>query len=158
MLGLYVINFETMLTADGTTHVIRVDLKAGTEPGSAAASARYPAPIPVITFPGFNSTTPLDKLTTVTPHVEADNPLTSYIYKMDGTTVASGTGGPRSLTLIPITLTPGKHNLSLSATDNQGNTGTGAVDFQIAALPPQFTITGLKDNETLSADRNVGLT
>ncbi|MEP7284428.1 MAG: VWA domain-containing protein [Chloroflexota bacterium] len=152
--SLYVLTFDTSSPADGSTHQIRVEAKGG----SAQFSARYPAPIPVIKFGDFDSTTPMQKPTTVTPQIAADNKITGYDYQIDGKSVAKADGDVKPLTIDPMTLTPGKHNLKLAVTDDKGHIGEGAVDFQVAGLPPEFTIDGLKNGETLNTNRAVTLT
>jgi VWFA-related protein len=155
--SLYVLSIDTGLPADGGTHRIRVEFHAEGATGSAQDNARYPAPIPVVRLSGIDPTVPLDKTATVEPEVVADNKLTGYEYQIDGKTAASGDGEPKSLDVDPIKLLPGAHSLTLSVSDDKNHTGQGKLNFQVAALPPEFTIEGLKTGETISADRAVTL-
>src|SRR5260221_3392010 len=155
--SLYVLTIQTALPADGTTHKIKVVLNSNAT-AFAERTARYPAPIPVITFSGLDPSTPIAKPTVVTAHITADNTLVGFEYKVDGVSALSGDGGATPLTLDPVKLTPGKHTLTLSATDDKGHVGTGSLDFQVAALPPVFKIVGITEGDTLDADRDVTLT
>jgi len=152
--SMYVIVIDTSLPADGTNHTIRVDYRKANDTGSAEFSARYPAPIPVIRLSGLPDT-PIDKPVTVTASVVADNNLVNNEYQIDGQTIGKGEGEPKPLTIDPIKLLPGKHTLTLLVTDDKNHVGKASQDFEIAALPPQFTIEGLKPGETLDADRTV---
>src|SRR5450432_958242 len=155
--SLYVLTIQTTLPADGTTHRIRVVLNSS--PAAVAErAARYPAPIPVISFSGLDPAVPIAQATVVTPHITADNTLTNFEYKMDGVSVLTGAGNATNLLLDPVKLTPGKHTLMLSQSDDKGHVGTASLDFQVAALPPVFKIAGLAEGETLDADRSITLT
>ncbi len=155
--SLYVLSVDTALPADGGTHRIRVAFQADGGTGSAQDNARYPAPIPVVRLSGIDPTVPLDKTATVKPEVVADNKLTGYEYQIDGKAAASGDGEPKSLDVNPIKLLPGPHSLALSVSDDKNHVGQGKLDFQVAALPPEFTIEGLKAGETISDNRTVTL-
>ncbi len=155
--SMYVIVIDTSLPADGTNHTIRVDFRKDNDSGSTQFNARYPAPIPVIHFSGLDPNTPIDKPVTVTPSVVADNNLVSYEYQIDGQSQGTGEGTPKPLTINPIKLLPGKHSLTLSVSDDKNHVGKGTLDFQVAALPPQFTIEGLKPGETIDTDRTLTL-
>ncbi|MCC7448616.1 MAG: VWA domain-containing protein [Anaerolineae bacterium] len=152
--SMYVIVIDTSLPADGTNHTIRVDFRKGNDTGSTEFTARYPAPIPVIRLSGLPDT-PIDKPVTVTASVTADNNLVSSEYQIDGQSLGTAEGEPKPLTIDPIKLLPGKHTLTLLVTDDKNHVGKAAQDFEIAALPPQFTIEGLKPGETIDADRTV---
>jgi VWFA-related protein len=155
--SLYVLTVDTALPADGSTHRIRVDFQADGATGSAQDNARYPAPIPVVRLSGIDPTVPLDKTATVKPEVVADNKLTGYEYQIDGKAAASGDGEPKSLDVNPIKLLPGPHSLTLSVRDDKDHVGQGKLDFQVAALPPEFAVEGLKAGETISGNRTVTL-
>ena len=155
----YVIDFTTTLPANGSTHTVRVQVNGQ---NSAEAKARYPAPVPVIKLSGFDPTVPIDKPTTITAEVVADNTLTHIEYQIDGKVVLSqdlshDAANVPPLTIDPGQLTPGQHTLSLSVTDDQNHVGQASQDFLVAALPPDFTIDGLKEGETLRADRTVSV-
>jgi hypothetical protein len=154
----YVLTIETASPPNGTTHTFKVQLLGANGATSAPATVRYPAPTPVISFGGLDPNTPIDKPTIVTPIIIADNTITAYEYQIDGKTAAGAQSGDvKPLTIEPIKLTPGKHTLSLSATDDKSHTGTGTQDFQVAPLSPEFTIQGLKSSETIDADRTITL-
>jgi VWFA-related protein len=155
--SMYVLTFNTALPADGGTHRIRVEYRKGSDTGSSESNARYPAPIPVVKLSGIDPNTPLDKPATVTPSVVADNKLTRYEYQIDGQTVESGDGEPKALTVEPIKLLPGAHSLALAVHDDKDHVGQATLNFQVAALPPEFSIDGLKAGEVLAADRTVTL-
>ena len=155
--SLYVLTIQTKLPADGTTHKIKVVLNSNAAAFS-ERSARYPAPIPVITLSGLDPNVPITQPILITPYITADNALTSFDYQVDGKSVLHGDGAATALTIDPMTLTPGKHTLTLSATDNKGHVGSGTLDFQVASLPPVFKISGLSAGETLNADRVVTVT
>jgi VWFA-related protein len=155
--SMYVLTFSTALPADGSTHRIRVEYRKGSDTGSSESNARYPAPIPVVKLSGIDPNTPLDKPATVTPSVVADNKLTRYEYQVDGQAVNGGDGEPQPLTVEPIKLLPGAHSLVLAVHDDKDHVGQATLNFQVAALPPEFSIDGLKAGEVLSADRTVTL-
>ncbi len=155
--SLYVLTFDTTLPANGDTHRIKVDVKVGDQTISAESSARYPAPIPVVRLTGVDPNTPLDKPATVRASVVADNKLAGFEYQIDGKSAAKGDTAPKPLTINPMELTPGKHALVLSVTDDKSHVGQATLDFQVAPLPPEFTIDGLKAGETLTANRTVTL-
>src|SRR3989304_2253096 len=90
--ALYVITFDTSLPAEGTTQRIRVEFSKDSDSGFAEASARYPAPVPVIKFSGLDPNTPLQQPTVVTPNIVADDKILGYEYAVDGKQALTATG------------------------------------------------------------------
>ncbi|MFQ3568387.1 MAG: VWA domain-containing protein, partial [Aggregatilineales bacterium] len=72
-----------------------------------------------------------------------------------GQVTLPGTEG--TFELDPQVLPPGPLRVSISATDANGQTGTVAVDVEIAALPPIIMVEGLQSGETITEDREIRL-
>ncbi len=154
----YVLTTSTDSPPNGSTHTWRVQVVGANGATSADFTIRYPAPIPIVSISGIDPNTPIDKPATATGIVIADNSIATYQWQIDGKPAATGTDLPKPLVIEPLKLPPGKHTLTLSVTDKLSHTGMGSLDFQVAPLPPEFTIDGLKPNETINADRTITLT
>ncbi|HVU14688.1 MAG TPA: hypothetical protein VHD90_25605 [Phototrophicaceae bacterium] len=65
---------------------------------------------------------------------------------------------PFSFTLDPLQFQPGNNSLTVTVTNEGGVTSSKDFAFKIAALPPQITISGLQDGQTVDQPLNFTVT
>lgn len=134
----YEVVLEVDVPADGTTYdlTLEVDTRFGT--AQASGRLRAPVPVPVVRIPEFD--TPVETLTEVTADVIADDGVVSVEIAVDGETSVTLEQEPYAFIIDPVALAPGSHDLRFTATDTDGDIGTAAVAFDVAALPSDVII------------------
>jgi hypothetical protein len=148
----YVITLDADLAADGTEYPL--GLQVTTDEGTAMANAilRAPIPVPIVTAPEMAE--PIGEITGLDFVVKADDQISEVSAAIDGTALGDADevttiGDEVTIPIVstftylidPVTLAPGAHNFTFSATDVTGDTGEASLDFEVAALPPVITLT-----------------
>lgn len=134
----YEVVLEVDVPLDGTTYELGLSVTTPQGTAQAAGRLRAPVPVPFIRLPELPSI--IDTLTEVQAEVVADDPLTGVDIALDGTSQVSLTEPPYLYIIDPVALAPGGHTLTYTATDEDGDVGTAAADFTIAALPSNIAV------------------
>lgn len=143
----YIVTIEPVLEPDGAVHTIQVDA-AGT-----SATAAYTAPD---LYPQFAVTElpegPISEVTPVQITSSAERGLNEFsatvsegvIFDPAANMSAAGNTVTFDFVIDPYQLAPGQtHNITAAVSDQAGGSREFSLDFEVAALPPQFEITGL---------------
>lgn len=131
-----VLNVDVPL--DGTTYDLELEVETPQGTAQATGRLRAPVPVPIVRLPELPDT--IESLTEVQPEIVADDALTDVTIALDGAEQISLPEEPYIYIIDPVVLAPGTHSLSFTATDEDGDTGTASVDFTVAALPSTITI------------------
>jgi VWFA-related protein len=67
-------------------------------------------------------------------------------------------GADNSFTLEPATLQPGPATLTVTVSNEIGQSSSSDITFEVAALPPELSITGLSAGETVEENRQIDVT
>ncbi|MFN8528705.1 MAG: VWA domain-containing protein [Anaerolineae bacterium] len=135
----YIITLNTPLANDGTEYPYELVVTYGEMSGSVEGSLRAPIPVPVVRLPDA-PVDPIREPVTLTAQILADDPITSFSYQIGDAEPQTIDGEPYDIVIDPNVLPPGDLTLSISATDNTGDTGTAALPLTIAALPPTINL------------------
>lgn len=129
----YEIVLSAELATDGTEYDLQ--LQVTTDQGTAFGSAglRAPIPVPIITLPALDSA--ISEPTEITADIAADDAITAVDVSLDNQAVTSLSSEPYTFLIEPFTLTPGQHALTFTATDDDGESSTAALNFEVAPLP-----------------------
>ena len=132
----YEILTRVNVPADGTTYSL--GLQASTPFGLITDDAilRAPVPIPVLRAPVLLDE-PISQPVEIPVEVLADDGIASVEVLVDGVSVGTLPAAPYGYTVDPVALLPGAHSLTFVATDNDGDTGSITIDFEVAVLPPE---------------------
>ncbi|RMF82459.1 MAG: VWA domain-containing protein [Chloroflexi bacterium] len=138
----YVVTINLDVPSDGTeyTLVLEADTPEGVARGS--ATLRASVPVPIVTISGIGDETlfePAEVLATIS----TDNPLTSVVFTLDDTVIASfSTNATRRFvaTIDPTTIPVGPHTLVVTATDSDGDVGSSEVVFESGEIMPEIHI------------------
>ncbi len=85
--------------------------------------------------------------------ITGQTPPAVISYKLDGGDPITVDPGETSfpVSLDPFTFTPGMHSIAVDVSNEGGVTTSESADFEIAALPPVITITGLTDGAQIGS-------
>ncbi|RMG86480.1 MAG: VWA domain-containing protein, partial [Chloroflexi bacterium] len=97
---------------------------------------RMPIPVPIVEFNEGQFADPIAEPHIVNVTVRSDDPVTGVTFSIDGEVVSTSYG----FAIEPVLLQPGTHTLEVAVTDANGDTGSAAVDFEVAALPTEITL------------------
>jgi VWFA-related protein len=153
----YVITLDCDLAADGTEYTLGLQANAGGTTVSDEIVVRAPVPVPVVRLPDL-PTQPVDQTVTLTAEVLADDALTNVSFAIDGNIVSEGAEAPFTLEIDPYLFRNGEYTLTVSATDEDGDTGTAEAPLFIAELPILIDTVGLESGGVISEDTRVDFT
>ncbi len=122
---------------------------------TALGSVRVPVPVPVVALPAMPAA-PISEPTTITVDVQADDPITSAEFQLNGVGQGALSAAPFVVTIDPVLLPPGTNTLDFSVTDSTGDTTTASTTFEVAVLPPVVDVSGVPTGE-LSAPQDISL-
>ncbi len=120
---------------------------------TALGSVRVPVPVPVVALPAMPSA-PISEPTTITVDVQADDPITSAEFQLNGVGQGALSAAPFVVTIDPVTLPPGTNTLGFSVTDSTGDTTNASTSFEVAVLSPVVNVIGVPEGE-LSAAQDI---
>ena len=143
----YVITLDAPLPLDGTEYQLGLQAITADSNLQANTTLRAPIPVPVVQFPKFDQS--LTEPTQITATILHDDPLSAVTYQIGDTAPVTLSAEPYTLTIDPLNYPPGNVRLIVSATDADGDLGSGVIDLKIAALPSQISLT--PDLSTLGA-------
>ena len=135
----YVISVDVQAAQDGTEYPFVLTVESGGASANSMGTVRAPIPVPVVDLSGI-PTEPIRTVTDLPIEVRADQDITQVVQSLDGTVVANLTAPPYTLQIDPADFPPGPLTLDVSATDVDGEIGTGSATLEIAALPPQISL------------------
>ena len=135
----YVITVDVQAAQDGTEYPFVLTVESGGASANAIGTVRAPIPVPIVDLSGI----PTEAISTVTDlpiEIRADQDIVRVVETIGGTVVADLTAPPYTLQIDPADFPPGPLTLDVSATDVDGETGTASATLEIAALPPQVSL------------------
>ncbi|MBL8155102.1 MAG: VWA domain-containing protein [Anaerolineae bacterium] len=142
----YIITLETDLAPDGATYQLGLRATRGEEIAAVSASVRAPVLIPIVSIPDLPIAA-ISEPTIITAEVIADDGVAQAELLVNGVSMATFTEPPYSAVVDPVAFPPGPVDVTFTATDSNGDTGTVTEFIEIAALPSQVTIAGLPEGE-----------
>jgi hypothetical protein len=135
----YVITLDVDVPADGTEYPLA--LQVNTPFGIATTddvTLRAPIPVPIVTAPVFDVA--ITEPTEITPTFSADQDIAEAAFSIDGGEVTTVSEAPYGFMIDPVMLSPGTHELEISVTDVDGDTGSVTASFEVGALPPEVNV------------------
>ncbi|HEX2909018.1 MAG TPA: Ig-like domain-containing protein, partial [Phototrophicaceae bacterium] len=137
-------------------HTLSVEI---TNEGGITTSVSQPFTVaalpPQISISGLESGQTVAEPVAITVDATGQAAVKRVSITVNGQEIAAETAVPVTVTLNPADLAPGASQVAATVILENDQLGTAAVDFEIAALPPTLTITGLEAGETLDANRTV---
>jgi hypothetical protein len=122
----YVITLETDLPLDGTQYTLALRVTTPNGTADAAATLRAPIPVPILQLPEL--TDPLTETTEIRATLLADDPVESVSFQInDDEPVITSADSP-AISIDPVGYLPGDYLLTVSATDEDGDTGSALID------------------------------
>ncbi len=82
-------------------------------------------------------------------------PIAGVIISLDGEVITSRAGDSASITIDPVTLSPGLHTFEAVVRDTRGEAATISAEFEVAAIPPGVEIINLTADQIISAPTEV---
>lgn len=142
----YIITLETDLAADGSTYQLGLRATRGEDIAAVSANVRAPVLVPIVSIPDLPIAA-ISEPTEITAEVIADDGVTQAEMLVNGVSVATFTEPPYTAVVDPVAFPPGPVDVTFTATDSNGDTGTVTEFIEIAALPSQVTVNGLPEGE-----------
>ncbi|MCE2490312.1 MAG: VWA domain-containing protein [Anaerolineae bacterium] len=134
----YDVTLEVDVPLDG--RVWQLELEVDTPWGPVRSNGRLRAPVPVPAF-GFPPVLqPIREPLEIGPDIVADDGIADVSAAVDDAQPTNVAGPPFTVLVDPVTLSPGEHSLTFSATDRDGDTGSATLEFAVAALPPEVRL------------------
>ncbi|MDE0328552.1 MAG: VWA domain-containing protein, partial [Anaerolineaceae bacterium] len=134
----YDITLDVDVPLDG--RVWQLELEVDTPWGAVRSSGRLRAPVPVPVFNFAPIDQPVSEPLEIMPDIVADDGIASVAVAMDDERPETVAGPPFTVLVDPVTLSPGDHSLTFSATDRDGDSGSATLEFSVAALPPEVRL------------------
>ena len=134
----YVITLDAPLPLDGTEYDLGLQVTTPDGTAQANTTLRAPIPVPVVQLPTLDQ--PLTEATQITATVLHDDPLSQVTYQVGDAAPVALSAEPYTITLDPVDYQPGIVRLTVTATDADGDTGSGVIDLTIAALPSPISL------------------
>ena len=132
----YIVTLSADVPADGQRY--EFTLNVNTADGRAASgtgSLRAPIPTPLLFLPEGLFDDVISEDTVIKVEIQADQDIESIEYAVDGEVVSTD----ETYTIEPEGQEPGEHQLDITVSDVEGDTGTLSTEFEIAALPPRVS-------------------
>jgi VWFA-related protein len=149
----YIITLEADVPADGTEYGL--DLSATTPLGDTntdTAVVRAPIPTPIVSLSAPESA--IVEPTIISPTLVSDDGIASLTATLGGTDITVANGG---VLVDPSQLAPDNYELIFTATDTNGDVGTGSAMIAVGALPPAITVESDATGDTIDAITNFTL-
>lgn len=144
--SLYVITLDVDVPADGTEYAF--DLQATTPEGDtnvASSVLRAPVPIPVVRLDEVPTELLIEPFA-LTATILADDEIASVAADINGETVEiveltrTPLNGTFAVQIDPFSFPPGDITVNVSATDNDGESGSASATLVIGAVPARLTL------------------
>ena len=152
----YIVTISVDVPADGKRYDFSLDVATGDgRTSSGRATLRAPIPTPLLFLPEDLFDEAISEDTVIKVEIQADQDIASIEYALDGEVVST----EESFTIEPEKQEPGDHQLDITVSDVEGDTGTLSTEIEIAALPPTVsddfetaTQEEIADAEVISVD------
>ncbi|MFN8377657.1 MAG: VWA domain-containing protein [Anaerolineae bacterium] len=135
----YILTLDVNAPLDGTEYPFGLTVETADASASQFGTVRAPIPVPVVDLSGL-PTEPISTVTDLALTIKADQDVARVAESINGEPVAEQTEPPYTLRIDPVEFPPGPITLDVTATDVDGDTGTGSATLEIAALPPQVSL------------------
>ncbi len=110
---------------------------------------------PSVSVLGLEAGQTVDAPTNALITVTGQSPVAEISASVGDSELSSAAPDGTLFVIDPMTLPPGEATFTVTATLENGQTGSAAVDFTVAALPPIISVSGIEANDVLSEDRDV---
>ncbi|MFN8450167.1 MAG: VWA domain-containing protein [Anaerolineae bacterium] len=87
---------------------------------------------------------------TITVETSGQTPATAAAISFNSETAQTELSEPFSFTIDPLQFPPGDNSVTVHVTNAGGVSSSQTFDFSVAALPPQITITGVQDGQSIA--------
>ncbi|MBI1256464.1 MAG: VWA domain-containing protein [Chloroflexi bacterium] len=134
----YVVTLNVPLPLDGTQYNLGLEVTTSEGTADAAAVLRAPIPVPIVRLPDLSD--PLAQPTDITATILHDDPLKSVTFQVNGRPEVTASTEPYTFTVNPVDYPPGSYILTVTAVDANDDTGTGTLNFGVAALPSDISL------------------
>ncbi len=131
---------KSSVPGDGQTHTLTVRVKVGSSQAEATGTFRSAPVTPTITVSGLAPGEVIDSVTPITADVDAQGTAAAVTFRVDGAVIARDDSPPWMIELDPLTLRSGARELTVEAADDSGTTGSTAISFEVAPLPPSVSL------------------
>jgi uncharacterized protein YegL len=145
----YEVTLAVDVPLDGTTYDLTMEVTTPEGTAQDSGRLRAPVPVPVVRLPELPGL--VDQLIEVQADIAADDPLTGVTVALDGVEQFTLNAPPYVYIIDPVALAPGAHSLTFAATDEDGDTGTASLTFEVAALPSVVEIVPALEGEIAQA-------
>lgn len=135
----YIITLDVNVPLDGAEYEFTLTAEHEGNTASQSGTVRAPIPVPIVDLSGL-PVEPIAEVTGLAIDVRADQALTRVVESLGGVVVADLDAPPYTLQIDPEQYPPGPLALDVSATDVDGDTGSGSAMLEIAALPPRISL------------------
>ncbi len=135
----YIITLDVDVPLDGTEYDFVLTAEHEGNTASQPGIVRAPIPVPIVDLSGLPAD-PIAEMTDLAIDVRADQALTRVVESLGGAVAADLAEPPYTLPIDPEQYPPGPLALEVSATDVDGDTGSGSAMLEIAALPPRVSL------------------
>ncbi|MEM9953345.1 MAG: VWA domain-containing protein [Chloroflexota bacterium] len=142
----YVITLQSDIPADGTTY--EFTLQADTPSGMSnvdTGTIRAPIPVPFVVLDEALFDVPFSTPVTIMPDIRSDDDIADVNATIDGEPIDLNADG--AVVIDPINYPPASYNLTVTATDVDGDTGSASVQFETAALASDVTLNFDTEND-----------
>lgn len=152
----YTFTIDPAQFAPGTYSLAVSALDENGDIGTAGGTFTIAPLAPALLFsPPLGELGTLTEPVTVSIDAGGQTPITGVTVQFDGGEPVA-LEAPYSFLIDPSQFTPGEHTVSVSASNEGGQTASASGTFNAAALPPAISISGIEDGQTL--DRPVDVT
>ena len=135
---------------NGTEYTFEVRAQAAATPGAASVATATPRACPEITVDGLNDTTvTLGDALSLLPAVSGGEGTYAYALSVDPASGSEISVDEQEGTITGTPTVAGAYAVTVTATDDNGCTGTGAFTLQVC---PVITVTGLGDTTVTTGD------
>ncbi len=119
--------------------------------GSASATLTVAALPPQVNINSNFDKGPLENVQSAILDVRSQTPVVSAVYTIDGENPQTVTEAPYKYDVQPLFYKPGEHQLSVTVTNQSGQSTSAEQSFTVASLPPYVVVSGLEEGQTIDA-------
>ncbi len=136
----YILSMTLDVPLDGAMYSFEIAVEQdGVTSNPISGTVRAPIPVPVVYLDSAPDE-PIAEPTDIVIDIGADQELTSVMLSINGEPPTELTGPPYVISIDPMDYPPGPLTLTVTAIDADGDIGAGSATVEIAALPPQISL------------------
>jgi len=135
----YILTLDVNAPLDGAEYPFGLTVETDDASASQFGTVRAPIPVPVVDFSTLPAE-PISEVTDLAITINADQDIARVTGALGGEPETELAGPPYTLRIDPVEYPPGPLTLDVTATDVDGDSGSGSTTLEIAALPPQISL------------------